>query len=77
MIDREAPALSLSFGQFIQKARLAQGMTQTEVAQIANTTQTHLSKIELGKREPTLLLALAICDALHVNINDFVNQSHT
>ena len=77
MIDREAPALDLSFGQFVLQARTARGMTQTEVARIANTTQTHLSKIELGKREPTLSLALAICNALSVDINDFVEQSHT
>lgn len=77
MTDREAPALTASFGRFIQKVRAAKGMTQKEVATAAKTTQAYLSKIELGKREPTLSVALAICDALSVDINDFVNEIHT
>ena len=77
MLDRETPALSLSFGQFILEARMARNMTQSEVARIANLSQAYLSKVELEKREPTLSVALAICGALGIDINDFVKQCHT
>lgn len=77
MIDRETPALSLSFGQFILEARMARNMTQSEVARIAHLSQAYLSKVELEKREPTLSVALAICSALDIDINDFVKQCHT
>ena len=49
-------------------------MSQQELAQRANTKQGTISKIENGEREPTLGLALRICDALGADINDYIRE---
>lgn len=70
---RETKAPVQTFGEFIQSKRESKNMSQHEVAQRANTKQGTISKIENGVREPTLNMALRICDALDVDINEFVN----
>lgn len=66
---------TLTFGEFIKNARIARGMTQQEVAVRANVEQAYLSKVERGVREPSLGIALRICQALNLDINDFVYQT--
>ena len=70
----DSPVLGLTFGDFIRTARLAKNLTQHEVAALANVEQAYLSKVERGEREPSLSIALRICDALKLNINDYVYQ---
>lgn len=71
MRTTDSPVLGLTFGDFVKTARLAKHMTQHEVATLAKIDQAYLSKIELGRREPTLSVALRICDALGLEINDY------
>ena len=49
-------------------------ISQTDVAEKAKITQGYLSKVEQGDREPTLSNALAICEALGVDLDDFRNR---
>ena len=70
---REINAPAQTFGEFIQSKREARNMSQSDVAQRANTKQGTISKIENGLREPTLNMALRICDALGVDINEYVH----
>lgn len=65
----------LTFGEFIRNARTTRGLTQQEVAVRANVEQAYLSKVERGVREPSLGIALRICQALNLDINDFVYQN--
>ena len=64
----------MPFGKFIQSKRETKNMSQKEVAQRANTKQGTISKIENGVREPTLGLALRICDALGADINEYLHK---
>lgn len=74
MSNTDTPVLKFTFGSFIKNARLRKGMTQDEVASLARIEQAYLSKVERGAREPSLSIALRICDALNLDINDFVKQ---
>lgn len=65
----------LTFGEFIKNAREAKGLLQREVAVRANVEQAYISKVERGEREPSLTNAIKICQALHIDINDFVYQT--
>lgn len=67
--------MSFTFGDFIKGARKARDMTQLEVSTAAGIEQAYLSKIERGVREPTLSVAIRICDALSLDINDFVHRN--
>lgn len=71
---REVSAPVQSFGEFIKTRRLQLNLTQYEVAANAGTTQGYLSKVEKGLKEPTITLALKICDTLKLNINDFASN---
>lgn len=63
---------SLSFGEYIKRSRKSRDMTQDQIASLAGTTKGHISKIEKGTREPTLGLAIRLCDAIGVDINEYV-----
>lgn len=69
---RETKAPVQSFGEFIRTKRVSMNLTQADVATRANTTQGYICKVENGLREPTLTVALQICDALGVDINEYV-----
>jgi transcriptional regulator with XRE-family HTH domain len=71
---RETVAPVQSFGEFIKARRLQLNLTQYEVAAKAGTTQGFVSKVEAGEREPTVTLALKICDVLGLDINDFASS---
>jgi transcriptional regulator with XRE-family HTH domain len=71
---RETIAPVLSFGEFIKSRRLQLNLTQHEVASMAGTTQGFVSKVETGEQEPTVTLALKICDVLGLDINDFARN---
>lgn len=68
---REIAAPVQSFGEFIRLRRLQLNLTQFDVADRAGTTQGYISKVEKGLKEPTITLALKICEVLNLNINDF------
>jgi transcriptional regulator with XRE-family HTH domain len=71
---RETVAPVQSFGDFIRVKRMALNLTQNEVATRVGTTQGYISKVEKGLKEPTITLALKICDELNLNINDYASE---
>jgi len=71
---RETIAPVQSFGEFVKSGRLRLGLTQHEVAALAGTTQGYVCKVENGEREPTVTLALKLCEVLNLDINDFASR---
>lgn len=65
----------VSFGEFVRSKRTTLNLSQGELAAMAHTTQGYISKLEKGLREPTLEVALNICDALRTDINEYVRIS--
>lgn len=72
MILKNKSETSAAFGKFISKGRERSELRQIDVCQKTGMTQAHYSMIEQGKREVTLSAAMNICDALGLDINDFV-----
>lgn len=62
------------FGYFIRSARKRKGLTQVEVAQMVGLHQTYYGKIERAHREVDLLTAMSICQALGLDLSDFIKQ---
>ena len=62
------------FGEFIRTQRERKELTQAEVAQMVGLHQTYYGKIELGKREVDLFKAIAICNALEIDLSDFIKD---
>lgn len=63
-------------GSRIQKCRTAKKMTQAELAEIIDTNQKHLSRIEGGYHRSSLDTIVAIAKALDVSV-DFLIADFT
>lgn len=60
-------------GPFILKRRNELGMSLEEVAQRAKTTKSHVWEMEKGRsRNPTVMTAMAMCEALQCSLNSFL-----
>lgn len=55
------------FAARLQTLRKAQGMTQEELAEALNISLKHLSKMERGKRKPSIDLIVAMACYFHVS----------
>lgn len=61
-------------GKQLQKARLAAGMTQEELAFAASLDRTYISRLEHDKKSPTLDTLFRICDALGVAASTLISR---
>lgn len=59
-------------GEMIQKARVAKGMKQSEIALILGKSVSAISSYELGTRRPNLDDAKKLCDLLELDIVQLV-----
>ena len=55
----------------IRKIRIEKGISQLELANIANFSQSFLANVESGKKKPSVMTILRIADALKVNPREF------
>ena len=60
----------LQFGRHIRQLRMANGLTQEQVAQRVGVHVTYLSGIERGLRNPSLKNIRAVAIALEVRVTD-------
>lgn len=67
--DREC---LIGFGKFIREGREKQHLYQSHVASSLEVSQQYYSQIETGARNVDLVLALKICEVLHLNLSDFI-----
>lgn len=58
----------------MQRLRREKGLSQEELADLANIHQTYLSGVERGKRNPTITVLQRIAEALGVDIEDMVRR---
>lgn len=64
----------IRLGSNLRALRLAQGLSQEELASRADVHQTYLSDVELGKRNPSLLILDQLAVALRVDITDLLRR---
>lgn len=53
-----------------REARLLKGYSQDELARLTGVRQQQISHIEMGRRNPSLTLALKLAALLEVDVND-------
>lgn len=59
----------------IKKIRTEKGISQLELANTANFSQSFLANVESGKKKPSLLTILRIAEALNVNPREFFSDT--
>ena len=62
------------FGRFIKDRRILAGMSQLEVAEQLQITQSYLSRIEAGKRVLDMVLALNLCAVIGADMTEFMKK---
>jgi transcriptional regulator with XRE-family HTH domain len=67
---RPRPLLRTTLGEVLRQARLEQGRTLADVAQVAKVSMQYLSEIERGRKEASSEVLAAICDALETDLPD-------
>ncbi|ULQ59178.1 helix-turn-helix transcriptional regulator [Brucepastera parasyntrophica] len=61
----------------IRKLRGEKGMSQMELSNRANLSQSFLASIEAGKKQPSVLTIIKIANALEVSPKLFFQESET
>lgn len=64
-----------TFGNRIRRIRIAHELKQSDLADIFNVTQTAISKIESGQREPSLSFIIAFCQHFAVSADFLLGLS--
>lgn len=59
----------------IRKIRIEKGISQLELANIANFSQSFLANVESGKKKPSVMTILRLADALKVNPREFFPEN--
>ena len=65
----------MSIGQRVRALRRARLLTQAQLAQLAGTTQTEVSRWEAGRTQPQLGSLRRLCDALGVEPADLLDST--
>jgi transcriptional regulator with XRE-family HTH domain len=61
-------------GSISKRLRREKGLSQEELADLADIHQTYLSEVERGKRNPTITVLHRIAQALGADIEDMVQR---
>ena len=61
----------------IRKKRMEQGISQQELANMANFSQSFLANVESGKKKPSVMTILRLAEALNVNPREFFPENTT
>ena len=64
----------VEFGLTLQKIRLEQNLSQSELAELSEIDRTFISLLERGKRQPSLTTLFQLALALKLNPSDLVAE---
>ena len=59
-------------GKKIEILRVMKSISRKEIAEISNTSESYIGKIERGESQPTVPVAYSICSALGVTIDEIL-----
>ena len=63
-----------TLGLNIKFARIKNGVSQEELAELVNTSRTTISMIETARQNPTILKVIDIAKVLNVDINELIKS---
>lgn len=70
------PELAVAYGLAVRRARVAAGLSQERLSELAGLDRTYVSALERGLRNPTLTTQAKIADALGLPMRELVPDSH-
>lgn len=67
--------LAVSFGQVLRHHRIAQNLTQEELADQSDLHPTYIGLIERGEKNPTLQVCFQISQGLSLNLSELIAEA--
>jgi transcriptional regulator with XRE-family HTH domain len=64
----------MDFGSIIRKIRIQKGMSQVQLAKLLGISQGDLSRVELNKHVPGLVVWLRFCELNHLPVYQRVSN---
>lgn len=64
----------MSIGANLKRLRTDKGMSQTELAEAVNVTQSMIAQIERGTKSLTMELGKEVSEALKVSVNELLED---
>lgn len=61
-------------GRQLKKFRIEAGMTQLDVSERCGLFRTYLSRLEMGKANPTITVLVALADTLRVDVRELLAE---
>ncbi|GAA4467775.1 helix-turn-helix domain-containing protein [Phytohabitans houttuyneae] len=71
---RHQPLLRTLVGDVLRRRRVAQRRTLADVARAARVSVPYLSEVERGRKEASSEVLAAVCEALELDLADFLTQ---
>lgn len=69
---KEKSKILIKFGDRVREARIKKGLSQEQLAHIADVHRTYIGMIERAEKNITLINIEKIANALGVNINELI-----
>tara|TARA_B100000809_G_C14748596_1_gene391270 strand:- start:15 stop:236 length:222 start_codon:yes stop_codon:yes gene_type:complete len=66
--------LKIIFGKILKELRLEKGLTQEALAEHSNLGVTFISKLENGKRQPTITTLFQLAEALNIKPSEIIER---
>lgn len=66
----------LAIGRAIRELRTQKGWSLAQLAEVAGTTATSISRIEIGARTPSLGMLFSIAAALEISFAELVERAY-
>lgn len=68
--------IRIKIGDRIRQLRNAKGISQEELAHLADLDRTYITSVENGKRNISIVNIEKICKALEISLSKFFSQTH-
>ena len=65
----------VALGRQIERYRRSAGYTQEELAEMCDISVSHMSRIENGRRRPSLEMLVSIAGRLHASMSDLISDA--
>ena len=73
-MDRTNAALTAAFAKVLRDKRGSAGLTQEQLAELADVSVRHISFLETGRRQPTLSIIAALSRGLSITLAEFASD---
>ena len=73
-MDRNNEDLTAAFAEILRRKRVAAGLTQEQLAELADVSVRHVSFLETRRRQPTLSIIAALSHGLGITMVEFAGE---